>query len=70
MNVNEDMCETVNLDLKLLHITFILLNPLSQAAVLTGMVETQLSSVLIFVELEAPWLSRCSLYANFTIYSA
>ena len=61
MNINEDMCETVNLDLKLLHITFILLNSLSQAAVLTGMVETQLSSVLIFVELEAPWLSRCSL---------
>ena len=53
MNINEDMCETVNLDLKLLHITFILLNPLSQAAVLMGMVETQLSSVLIFVELRS-----------------
>ena len=54
ININEDLCETVNLDLKLLHITFILLNPLLQDAVLTGMVETQLSSVLICVELGCP----------------
>ena len=64
MKNNDDMWVTINLDRKLLHITFILLNPLSQAAVLTAMVETQLSSVLISVELEASWPSRCYLYAN------
>src|SRR6218665_3772999 len=64
-NISDDVCFTVNRVRKGLQIMFILLNPLSQAAVLTGIVLITDFNFKSSFEIIEPLLSLKSLEANF-----